>query len=97
MMIDTGATTTVLTTADAERAGIDTSALNYQVPVSTANGQALAARIVLQDIGVGTISRRNVPALVASQDMLQQSLLGMNFIGTLSGFEIRGDRMMLRD
>lgn len=97
MMIDTGATTTVLTTGDAERAGIDTSALNYQVPVSTANGQALAARIVLQDIGVGAISRRNVPALVASQDMLKQSLLGMNFIGTLSGFEIRGDRMMLRD
>ncbi len=97
MMVDTGATTTVLTTADAQRAGIDTSALNYQVPVSTANGQALAARVVLRDVGVGAISRRNVPALVASQGMLQQSLLGMNFIGTLSGSEIRGDRMMLRD
>lgn len=97
MMVDTGATTTVLTTRDAGRAGIDTSALNYQVPVSTANGQALAARIVLDDISVGAIARRKVPVLVASEGMLEQSLLGMNFIGTLSGFEIRGDRMILRD
>lgn len=97
MMIDTGATTTVLTIRDAAAAGIDTSTLSYQVPVSTANGQALAARVVLGDIGVGAISRRNVPALVASDGMLDQSLLGMNFIGTLSGFDIRGDRMALRD
>jgi aspartyl protease family protein len=97
MMIDTGATSTVLTTRDAERAGIDTSALNYQVPVATANGQAMAARVVLGEIGVGAITRSNVPALVAAQGMLEQSLLGMNFIGTLSGFDIRGDRVILRD
>lgn len=97
MMIDTGATSTVLTARDAERAGLDTSALNYQVPVATANGQALAARVVLSDIVVGAITRSNVPALVASDGMLEQSLLGMNFIGTLSGFDIRGDRMILRD
>ena len=28
---------------------------------------------------------------------LDQSLLGMNFIGSLSGFDVRGDRMILRD
>lgn len=97
MMIDTGATTTVLTARDAAAAGFDTASLSYQVPVSTANGQALAARITLGDIAVGAINRKNVPALVASDGMLEQSLLGMNFIGTLSGFDIRGDRMILRD
>jgi aspartyl protease family protein len=97
MMIDTGATTTVLTARDAASIGIDTSGLSYQIPVSTANGQALAAHVVLDDIAVGAISRRRVPALVASDGMLDQSLLGMNFIGTLSGFDIRGDRMTLRD
>lgn len=97
MMIDTGATTTVLTTRDAAAAGFDTAALSYQVPVSTANGQGLAARITLPDIAVGAIARKNMPALVAADGMLEQSLLGMNFIGTLSGFDIRGDRMILRD
>jgi aspartyl protease family protein len=29
--------------------------------------------------------------------MLEQSLLGMNFIGTLAGFDVRGDRMILID
>ena len=97
MMIDTGATTTVLTTRDAAATGFDTAGLSYQVPVSTANGQAMAARVTLGDIAVGAISRKNVPALVVAEGMLEQSLLGMNFIGTLSGFDIRGDRMILRD
>lgn len=97
MMIDTGATTTVMTAEDAARAGIETSTLNFQVPVSTANGQALAARAVIQEIRVGAIDRRSMPVLVAAEGMLQQSLLGMNFIGTLSGFDIRGDRMTLRN
>ena len=39
----------------------------------------------------------NVPVFVAERGQLEQSLLGMNFIGTLSSFEIRGDRMILRD
>jgi aspartyl protease family protein len=38
-----------------------------------------------------------VPVFVAARGQLEQSLLGMNFIGTLSSFEIRGDRMILRD
>ncbi|MCO5069588.1 MAG: TIGR02281 family clan AA aspartic protease [Rhizobiaceae bacterium] len=97
MMIDTGATTTVMSAEDAARAGIETSTLNFQVPVSTANGQALAARAVIQEIRVGAIDRRSMPVLVAAEGMLQQSLLGMNFIGTLSGFDIRGDRMTLRN
>ena len=35
--------------------------------------------------------------LVAEGNGLDQTLLGMNFIGTLSGFDVRGDRMILRD
>jgi aspartyl protease family protein len=97
MMLDTGATTTVLTARDAAAAGFDLAGLNYQVPVSTANGMAMAARIVLDEIGIGKITRSNMPALVAAEGMLEQSLLGMNFLGTLSGYDVRGDRMILRD
>lgn len=70
---------------------------SYSVPVSTANGNAVAAAARAANIAVGDIVRRNVSILVAADGALAQSLLGMNFISTLSGFEIRGDRMILRD
>lgn len=96
-MVDTGASTTVLTQNDARRAGYDPSTLSYVVPISTANGTATAARVTADRIAVGDIVRGNVPMLVVQPGMLDQSLLGMNFIGTLSGFEVRGDRLILRD
>ncbi len=96
-IVDTGATSTVLTSADARRAGFDVDGLRYTVPVSTANGISRAAQVTADAIAVGAIERRNVPLLVAELHALGQSLLGMNFIGTLSGFDVRGDRMVLRD
>ena len=96
-IVDTGATSTVLSAADAERAGFDPSALIFNIPVSTANGTANAARIVADEVAVGGIVRKDLPLLVAESGRLDQSLLGMNFIGTLSGFDVRGDRLVLRD
>ena len=94
-MIDTGASATVLTAADAELAGFDPGALAFNVPVSTANGVAHAARVVADEVSVGGITRKNLPLLVTEPGRLGQSLLGMNFIGTLSGFDVRGDRLVL--
>jgi len=96
-LVDTGATTTVLTAQDAGAAGIDLSTLNYTVPVATANGVTRAAAVRVGELSIGAISRRNVTVLVAAPGTLPQSLLGMNFIGSLSGFDVRGDRMVLRD
>lgn len=96
-MIDTGATSTVLTAADARRTGYDPDALSYSVPIMTANGRAFAARITADEINIGGISRTRVPMLVAQAGQLERSLLGMNFIGTLSGFDMRGERLILRD
>jgi len=96
-IVDTGATSTVLSAADAERAGFDPRALVFNIPVSTANGVANAARVVADEVAVGGIIRKNLPLLVAEAGRLDQSLLGMNFIGTLSGFDVRGDRLVLRD
>ncbi|MDQ6437860.1 TIGR02281 family clan AA aspartic protease [Mesorhizobium sp. LHD-90] len=96
-LIDTGATSTVLTTEDARRAGIDIGALSYSIPIATANGTTHAASARAREITVGAIIRRNQPILVAAEGTLGQSLLGMNFISTLSGFDMRGDRLILRD
>ncbi len=96
-LIDTGATTTVLTASDARHVGIDVDALSFSIPVSTANGTARAARASVGEIRIGDISRVRLPLLVAEPGRLGQSLLGMNFLGTLSGFDVRGDRLILRD
>lgn len=96
-IVDTGATTTVLTADDARAAGIDPDGLNYTVRVSTANGNANAAAVRTNEIALGGIVRRDMPVLIAAPGALGQSLLGMNFIGSLSGFDMRGDRMILRD
>lgn len=97
VMVDTGATSTVLTARDARQAGFDPADLSYSVPIMTANGEARAARIVLDELRIGEITRQRFPVLVAEAGRLDQSLLGMNFIGTLSGFDMRGERLILRD
>lgn len=97
MIVDTGATTTVLTVADARRAGFDTGALSFNVPVMTANGQGRAARIRAGEMRVGEIARRDVEMLVVEDGRLGMSLLGMNVLSSLSGYEVRGDRLTLYD
>ncbi|TIU00513.1 MAG: TIGR02281 family clan AA aspartic protease [Mesorhizobium sp.] len=96
-VVDTGATSTVLTAEDAQAAGFNPAALSYTVDVSTANGMARAATVRTDEMAIGGIVRKDMPVMVAAPGMLEQSLLGMNFIGSLSGFEVRGDRMILRD
>lgn len=97
VLVDTGATSTVLTFEDARRAGYDPETLIFNIPTMTANGQSSAARVVADEIRVGDIVRRNMPVMVAQSGRLESSLLGMNFIGSLSGFDMRGERLILRD
>jgi len=96
-VVDTGATSTVLTAEDAQAAGFNPAALSYSVDVSTANGMARAATVRTDEVAIGGIVRKDMPVMVAAPGMLEQSLLGMNFISSLSGFDVRGDRMILRD
>ncbi len=96
-MIDTGASAVVLTPDAARAAGYDPDALSYTVRVNTANGTAQAAIIRLDAIDLGGIVRRDVEAMVAEPGKLDENLLGLTFLDTLSGYEVRGDRMIFRD
>jgi aspartyl protease family protein len=96
MIVDTGATSIVLTPEDAAKAGIDTKALTYKVPVLTANGQAMAARVRLNKVAIGPLDRDKVDALVAQPGALSQSLLGMSFLSRLRSYEFSGDFLTLR-
>jgi aspartyl protease family protein len=97
LLIDTGASDIVLSVDDAARVGIDMAALSYIVPVSTANGQALAAAARIDEISIGTIVRRNMRALVVKDGALDQSLLGMEFLSSLSSFTVKQDELQLTE
>lgn len=97
MLVDTGASSVVLSFEDASAIGIDTGGLAYTIRVMTANGPAMAAPVRLNEITIGPISRRNVRAMVAQDGMLDESLLGMSFLSTLSSLNMQTDELRLRD
>jgi aspartyl protease family protein len=96
LLVDTGASSVVLTAEDARRIGFDPARLDYVLPVTTASGRALAAVVRLDEVSVGGIVLERVGAAVMPPGTLERSLLGMSFLGRLSSFEIAGDRLVLR-
>jgi aspartyl protease family protein len=94
-LFDTGASAVVLTAEDARRAGVELTRLVFDVPVATANGAAMAAETRLDQIAVGPIVIRNVPALVARRGALDESLLGMSFLERLKSYTVERDRLVM--
>ncbi|MBS7541279.1 TIGR02281 family clan AA aspartic protease [Ancylobacter lacus] len=97
MLIDTGASSVVLTPDDARAVGLPMEFLRYDIPIDTANGRGKAASVVLDKVAIaGSIVERRVPALIAAEGMLKHSLLGMSFLSRLDSFEIRGEKLVMR-
>ncbi|MGO4388824.1 TIGR02281 family clan AA aspartic protease [Microvirga sp. 2YAF29] len=95
-IFDTGASTVVLRAEHAKALGFKPDQLDYSIPVSTANGSALAASVVIDSLSVGPITERNVRALIAREGVLHANLLGMTFLERLGSYEVRGNRLILR-
>jgi aspartyl protease family protein len=94
-IVDTGATTVVLTREDARRAGITLDDQHFDASAQTAAGNTAMARIVLQDVVVGNKRTRAVDAAVVRAD-LPVSLLGQNWLSKLDSLTITGDRLLFR-
>ena len=65
--------------------------------VMTANGRAQAAPVRLSEVSIGPIVRRDVRAMVAEEGRLDESLLGMTFLSTLSSMQMQSDELRLKD
>jgi aspartyl protease family protein len=96
MVLDTGASAVVLTNEAARAAGLPIEMVKYTVSVDTANGHAMAASVTLDRLAIGSIVERSVPALIAQPGQLKRSLLGMSFLNRLEGWEVRGDKLVMR-
>jgi aspartyl protease family protein len=96
MVVDTGATSVVLTYETAQAAGLPLELLEYDVNLETAGGHTRAARLTLDRLAIGKLVERSVPALVVPQGQMKTNLLGMSFLDRLESFEVHADRLMLR-
>jgi aspartyl protease family protein len=94
-LVDTGASETVLSPADAKRIGVDTAGLAFDHPSETANGVGYAAPLTADSLAVGTIRFENVPMLV-NQAPMSSSLRGMSFLKRLESFKVSGRKLYLK-
>lgn len=95
LIVDTGASFTVLSPEDARRVGVDPGAISFSERADTASGATPMARVVLANLEIGQNVASGVPAMVASGP-LRTSLLGQNVLSRLESVTIEGDRMTLR-
>lgn len=93
-VVDTGATQVVLTQEDATRVGLSPDTLVYSGSASTANGTVRTAPVRLEDIAIGPIVDRNVPAVVNGGEM-DGSLLGMSYLQQFEKIEITDGQLIL--
>ena len=96
MVLDTGASSVVLTHDDGKAAGLPLEVLNYTGNIDTANGRARAAPVTIDRIAIGGLEERSVEALVVQPGQLRTSLLGMSFLNRLQSWQVNGDRLILR-
>ncbi len=96
MVIDTGATSVVLTWETAKAIGLPLEMLEYNVDVETASGHTKAARLTLDRLAVGRLVERSVPALVVPRGQMKTNLLGMSFLDRLESWGVQADRLKLQ-
>ena len=94
-LVDTGASEVMLSPADARRLGYEPAALAYTRLYRTANGTVRGAPVTIPEVAIGPIHLKNVEASVNEHET-EGSLLGMSFLGRLSGYQVSGDTLTLR-
>ncbi|HEY5080724.1 MAG TPA: TIGR02281 family clan AA aspartic protease [Bauldia sp.] len=97
VVVDTGANTVALTSGTARSLGFHLAQSDFSGRISTANGIAAAAPVMLPEVRVGDIRVRDVAAVVVAGDGLDVNLLGMTFLSRLKRFEIAGGRLVLSE
>jgi aspartyl protease family protein len=97
VLVDSGASIVALTWDDAERAGLYVREQDFTQRVSTANGVARVAPVMLDRVSVGDITVRNVPAAVSERGTLGTTLLGMSFLSRLQRVDMRSGVLVLQE
>jgi aspartyl protease family protein len=95
VLVDTGASKVALSYDDADRIGLRPFGLHFDQPVATANGVVYAALVTLRRVEIENVVVHDVDGLVLPQGAMNGTLLGMSFLGRLSGFRISNGTLYL--
>lgn len=94
-LVDTGATLIALRYEDARSIGVINPGDKFDIGIRTANGEGRARRVKLRSVALGSITLRDVDALVVEQGALSINLLGMSFLKRLARFEVQRGQLVL--
>ncbi len=94
-LVDTGASSIVLSPDDAKRLGFDFNQLSFTQVFETANGTGRGAKAQLYSLVVGEREFQDVRVSI-NQTPMSTSLLGMSFLEQFKSFEFNGDKLTLR-
>ena len=93
-LVDTGASSVMLTREAARKARINPNRSQYTMRAHTANGTVQMAPVTLREMRVGQFRTTNVRGAVNDADM-GISLLGMTFLSRLRRYEVKEDELIL--
>jgi aspartyl protease family protein len=94
-LVDTGASRSVLTYRDAERAGLEPDTLSFNVPISTANGMAYEAETRIGRMEIGPFAIDDMRIGVIAEDKLNVSLLGLDVLDRFSSWRVEQGRLII--
>ncbi len=97
VLVDTGASAVALSYEDAEAAGLKPRSLDYDVRVSTANGEGKGARVKLRHVMIDNVKVRDVDGLVLQKGAMRGTLLGMSFLSRLKSFTVSDGKLILKN
>ena len=93
-LIDSGATTTALSTRAAQAAGLELESGRLPVVINTANGMVEAQRTRIRRLSMGPILSKDLAAVV-SPAFGNTNVLGMNFLSSLESWRVEGGTLIL--
>lgn len=95
LLIDTGATSTVLSQAAARKAGINVDKLTFPLTLNTANGPVKAAVVKINRFALGDAILRDDRVLVTARPGDSVSVLGMRTLNRFYGYSVRNGVMTI--
>lgn len=95
-LVDSGATTTVVTEATARESGLFDHRSSRPIVVNTANGTANSWPAGRHGVRIGGHRVEDVQMSIAEDDRLNTNLLGMSFLNRLKGWSVEGNELVLK-
>jgi aspartyl protease family protein len=93
MLIDSGATTTALSTATAKAARLDSDESPFPVIISTANGDVSARTATARRVTIGTITATDLG--ITAPSFGDTDVIGMNFLSKLGSWRVENATLIL--